>query len=177
MTKMEYKRRFKPWITDNILEKINKKNKAFRKYMNCRNEPIKEQLNREYKVIKNEITTLTRQSKKDYYNRYFTENTNNLQKIWKGIKEIINIKTKNYTSHPTCILDNNTTITDPRKIADTFNNYYTSVADDILQERKYEGNKQHSDYLSNPIAATFAIYECDQLEVEHIISSLNKKKL
>ena len=39
-------------------------------------------------------------------------------------------------------------ITDPSKIADTFNNYYTSVADDILQERKYEGNKQHSDYLN-----------------------------
>ena len=73
--------------------------------MNCKNPLIKEQLNTEFKAIQNEITTLTRQSKKDYYNRYFTANTKNLQKFWKGIKEIINIKTKNH-SHPTCIIEN-----------------------------------------------------------------------
>ena len=66
MTQKEYKRRFKPWITDNILEKIYLKNKIFRKYMKCKDgQPIlKEQLEREFKSIKNEVTLLTRQSKK-----------------------------------------------------------------------------------------------------------------
>ena len=35
VTKNEYKKRFKPWISDNILHKIKKKEKALRKYMNC----------------------------------------------------------------------------------------------------------------------------------------------
>ena len=41
------------------------------------------------------------QSKK-IHDKYFTKNSNNLKKIWKGIKEIINIKSKNYDI-PTCI--------------------------------------------------------------------------
>ena len=74
LAQKEYKRRFKTWITNLILDKIEKKNKAFRKYMNPRaNTEIKEQLKTDYKNIKNEITNLTRQSKKDYYKQYFTE--------------------------------------------------------------------------------------------------------
>ena len=42
------------------------------------------------KLKKNETTHLTRSGKKAYYQKYFAEN--NLQKIWNGIKEIINIK-------------------------------------------------------------------------------------
>ena len=120
--------------------------------MDCKDSLRKEQLNTEFKTLKNELTTLTRQSKKDYYNQYFTVNTKNLQKIWKGIKEIINIKTKNHTS-PTCIIEGDKTITDPKEIANTFNTYYTSVADNILNKRKYEGNKLHTEYLHNPSEA------------------------
>ena len=61
------------------------------------NVEVKEHLKTNYKNIKKEITNITRASKKDYYKQYFTENAENLQKIWKGIKEIINIKSKNYT--------------------------------------------------------------------------------
>ena len=177
MTQKEYKRRYKPWITDNILEKIYLKNKVFRKYMKCKDgQPIlKEQLEREFKSIKNEVTSLTRQSKKSYYNQYFTENKEHLQKVWKGIKEIINIKSKNY-SQPTCIIENNKTITDSKEIANSFNKYYTSIADKILLERKYEGNKSHTDFLTNPLEESFVIYQCDHKEVETIINSLNPKK-
>ena len=175
VTRREYKRRFKPWITDRIFEKIDRKNKAFKKYMKCKDTTVREQLNTEFKVLKNEITSLTRQSKKEYYNQYFTANTKNLQKIWKGIKEIINIKSKNFT-HPTCIIENNKTITNPKEIADSFNKYYTSIADDILNKRKYVGNKLHTDYLLDPLETSIAIYDCDQVEIENIISSLNPRK-
>ena len=112
---------------------------------------------------------------KDYYNQYFTENKDNLQKVWKGIKDIINIKSKNY-SQPTCIIVNNKTITDPKEIANSFNVYYTSIASDILKKRKYEGNKSHTDYLHNPLPETFVIFECDQKEIEDIINTLNPRK-
>ena len=175
LTSKEYKRRFKPWITDRIFDTMNNKNKVFKKYINCK-DPVKtDDYKTEYKRIKNELTNLTRQSKKDYYNQYFSSNSKNLQKIWKGIKEIINIKTKNFNS-PTCIIDNNKTLTNPKEIADSFNKYYTSVAKDILSERKYHGNKHFNDYLKDPLESTFVIYECDHNEIENIISSLNPKK-
>ena len=36
VTKREYKRRFKPWITDQIFQKMNMKNRPLQKYMNCK---------------------------------------------------------------------------------------------------------------------------------------------
>ena len=60
MSKREYKRKFKPWITDTILEKINYKNKLFRKSMKAKDPVRREQWEKEYKALKNEITSLTR---------------------------------------------------------------------------------------------------------------------
>ena len=60
LTKKEYKTRFKPWITDNVLDKIDKKDRMFRKYMRCKDPTIKQTLNTEFKSLKNEITSLTR---------------------------------------------------------------------------------------------------------------------
>ena len=175
VTKNEYKKRFKPWISDNILHKIKKKDKAFRKYMNCKDVVRKSALKAEFNNLKNEVLTLTRQSKERYYNKYFTENTKNLKKIWQGINELINVKNKNFCS-PTCIIENQKTITDPKEISNSFNKYYASVAENILNERKYNGTKLYSDYLKNPAENNFAIYECDPTEVENIINSLNPSK-
>ena len=91
VTQKEYKRKFKPWITNQILTKIDTKNNKLKKYMESKNKETKANLLQEYKTLKNELSTETRQSKKDYYGKYFTENKDNLQKTWKGIKEVINI--------------------------------------------------------------------------------------
>ena len=164
VTQKEYKRKFKPWITDAILEKIDKKNNIFQKYINCKDDVTKQELHRQYTRQKNLVTSLTRQSEKQYYNNYFTTNKDNLQKVWKGIKEIINIKSKSH-SHPNCIIDNDHTITDPTKIANSFNKYYSSIASNILKKRKYNGKEHFTKYLSNPNPSTIAIYDCDQKEV------------
>ena len=96
--------------------------------------------------MKNEITRLTRSNKKEYYDRYFTKHKNNLSKTWQGIKEIINIKSKS-SDYPTCTIVDGVTITDPTEIANNFNRFYTSIADDILEKRKYTGSKSFKDYL------------------------------
>ena len=62
---------------------------------------------------------------------HIMKNINNLKKIWLGIKEIINIKSKNYEV-PTCIQVDNNMIIDPKKICNSFNDYFTNKADDIL---------------------------------------------
>ena len=67
-----------------------------------------------------------------YYKTYFSKNKENLSKIWKGIKEIINIKSKNF-DQPTCILQDEKSTTNPNGISNCFNQYFTSIADDILK--------------------------------------------
>ena len=68
--------------------------------------------------------------------------------MWKGIKEIINIKAKNF-DYPTCLQNGDTNITDPISVSNSFNDYFTSIADNILAQRKYDGRKSHRDFLAN----------------------------
>ena len=128
-----------------------------------------------YNTIKNEITGLIRVSKKDYYGRYFTKHKNNLGKTWQGIKQIINMKSKK-SDYPSCIIHDGITITDPTEIANKFNNFYTSIADDILEKRKYNGNKSYKDFLRDPMNLSMALYECDETEVKNLLLSLHPRK-
>ena len=98
VSRKEYKRKFKPWINDHILNMIKVKNNKFRKFLKCKDPIQKDHLNSEYKSLKNDVTDLARSRKKEYYAKYFVENKNNLQRIWKGIKEVINIKKNCKTS-------------------------------------------------------------------------------
>ena len=172
LTQKEFKQKYKPWISNNILSKISEKNKIFRKYLNCKNEVRKTELFGQFKMLKNEITHLTRTGKKSYYQKYFAENKDNLQKIWKGIKEIINIKSKNF-DYPTCLQVGDVNITDPTAITNSFNDYFTSIADEIMKKRKYNGTKSYRDFMANRLIENFAFEECNENEIKSIISSLN----
>ena len=175
LTQKEFKQRYKPWISKNILTKITEKNKIFRKYLKSKNEVRKTELFDQFKILKNEITHLTRSGKKAYYQKYVAENKGNLQKTWKGIKEIINIKSKNF-DYPTCLQVGDANITEPTAITNSFNDYFTSIADEILQKRKYNGAKSYRDFLANSLIANFVFEDCDENEIKSIISSLNTFK-
>ena len=162
---------YKPWISYEIRNKISELSKIFKTFSKCKNEIRKADLLYKFKVIKNEITHLTRIGKKAYYQKYFSENKNNLQKIWKGIKEIINIKSKSY-DYPTCLQVNDTTITNPIDISNSFNDYFTSIADEILKKRKYNGTKSYRDFLSSRLLENFVFEESTDDEIKSIISSL-----
>ena len=175
LSKKEYKRRYKPWITHTILNKIKPKHKKCNKYVHCKDETRKNSLNEDYKKIKNEVTESIRTSKKQYYNRYFQENKANMQKIWQGINEIINVKSKLH-SVPSTIKSNDTTVSNARGIATCFNNYFTNIADDIIKDRKYSGKISYKKYLNNPFENSFALYDFDSKKISLMISTLNPRK-
>ena len=74
-----------------------------------------------------------KKSKEAYYNRYFIANCNNIKKTWKGIKSLICLKT--VASRATTVLssDNGNTITNPYSTANTFKNYFPSIADTTIK--------------------------------------------
>ena len=109
---------------------------------------------------------MTRTGKKNYYQRYFTEHKDNIKKVWKGIKEIVDIKSKNY-DYPTCLQGKTSTVTDPVAIANSFNDYFTSVADKILNNRKYTGNKLFSYFLRNEWTQTLRLNLAQKKKLQH----------
>ena len=65
-----------------------------RKSARTKNVVKKEELHELYKTYKNYLKKITRQSKANYYCEFFEENKKKLNKVWQGIKEIININKK-----------------------------------------------------------------------------------
>ena len=72
-------------------------------------------------------------------------------------------------------LDNGDTITNPYDIANTFNNYFVSIAETTKKSIKYS-HKHFSDYFSNEISSTIVLEPTDKEEIANIISSLNSNK-
>ena len=70
-----------------------------------------------------------KKSKQVYYENYFERNGNNIKDTWKGIKSIISLKTVESNVPTVLSLDNVDTITNPYDIANSFNNYFASVAE------------------------------------------------
>ena len=116
-----------------------------------------------------------KKSKQAYYDKYFERNWNNIKNTWKGIKSLISLKTK-ASSVPTILsVENGDTVTNPYDIANTFNNYFASIAETTKKSIKYT-HKHFSDYLSNESDSTIFLQPTDKEEIANIISSLNSSK-
>ena len=72
-------------------------------------------------------------------------------------------------------LDNGDTITNPYDIANTFNNYFASIAETTKKGIKYT-HKHFSDYLSNESDSTIFLQPSDKEEIANIMSSLNSSE-
>ena len=175
LNKKEFKQRYKPWISLGIRKSIERKNKLFNKYIKTKDSYIKSTLYSEYKLLRNQINNIISDSRKQYYINYFQGNSSNLRKVWQGIKEIINIKSKNHAV-PSCIVQDNQTLSDPKVIANKFNQYFSTIADSILDERKYEGKKSFKDFLSNPMPNSFVFIPAEEDEIQSIICQIKKSK-
>ena len=174
VSKKEIKLQAKPWITPGIIKSITRRDKLLKLYIKTNEQNRKEEFHRQYKTLRNQIVSLIRNSKKLHFQNYFTENSHDIRKTWTGIKNIINIhnKTKN---QPTSILSNNKLETDPTKIAEGFNSYFSSIAEK-LQEKIPPGNNHFTKYLNTPNDHNFLFRSADVKEIILIIDSLINSK-
>ena len=175
LTKNEIKQQRKPWITNEIKTSIKIRERLYKKFVKAKNNDIKNTYYRQYKELRNRIVNLCKQSKKTFYQNYFLENTNNIKKTWKGIKSIININNKNI-SQLTSLMDNNILITEPKKVANIFNDYFSSIAKK-LQNNIYDNGQDFKMYLENRNEYNFFINPTDKVEIINIINnSINLNK-
>ena len=77
-----------------------------------------------------------KKSRQACYNKYFESKWNSIKNTWKGIKSLIYVRT--VTSNASTVLsrDNDSTITNPYDIANTFNNYFAFTAKTTKNSRK-----------------------------------------
>ena len=80
--------------------------------------------------MRNKIVALLRLSKNNHLRDFFTKNSNDIKNTWKGIKSIISIRENSYTIPSSMIMDNKNE-SDPGKIAEGFNSYFSSIAEKL----------------------------------------------
>ena len=123
----KYKMKFKskPWITLGLQKSMSAKNKLLKNFINKKDPILKEESHTSYKKYRNLLSTLMKKSNQAYYDKYFERNWNNIKNTWKG------------PTVPTVLsLDNGDTATNPYDIANTFNNYFASIADTTKTKHK-----------------------------------------
>ena len=79
------KLRCRPWLTGRLLKSIRIKNKM---YYNLRKKPDTSQ-NHKYKIYRNLLNSLIKQTNVDYYHNVLNDNKNNSKKIWNIVNELI----------------------------------------------------------------------------------------
>ena len=77
------------------------------------------------KRTRNRVVKLITNAKSNYFREKIVENKDNTRNLWKLLKQSAPIKP--IPKAPTAILVNGEHVTDPAKIADAFNEYFTSI--------------------------------------------------
>ena len=78
-----------------------------------------------YNSFKNNFTTILRHAINNYFQRKFTECSNNSRDTWKTLNSLIRYEN---TSKDVILNHDGSIVSDPSAIAEVFNNYFSNVA-------------------------------------------------
>ena len=134
----KYKLRFKTksWITMALQKSVSFKNKLLNDYINKKDLLQKSELHIKYKSYRNMLSTLMKKSKQNYFTKFFENNLNNLKNTWKGIKSIISMKSS-FSNSPTLLTFQNENIDNPERIANIFNDYFSTICEKTQAKIKH----------------------------------------
>ena len=136
LSKRKAKQFSKPWISKGLRKSIKIKNRLF-----YSGDILK------YKLYRNRIVSLSRLSKRLYYEAYFTANLKNMKKTWEGINELLN-RQRNRKQVSTLQRPNNSGVTEnPAEITNIFNHYFASIGPRLARNIS-SPRKNFQDYLA-----------------------------
>ena len=175
LSRKEYKLKSKPWITKEIQFLMWERDKIFHQYCKEKDDQKRQILYNKFKNKRNNLTSIKRNSKKEYYKNYFSLNSKKSAAIWKGIRSLVKIKP---TSQRDILIldDDGSLITDPNLIVNHFNKYFVNVGPTI--DNKIPLSKHnYTDYLQNfTINNSFFLKPVIPEDIQDIISSFDINK-
>ena len=124
------KHKIKPWLTRGILNSINSKDKLYKTLVPTpKDSPIYSDLLSNFKVYKNIIRRSIMHAKRDYYKNVFRMYSSNLKKNRQTINDSLNRRNRRRDFPQEFQLANGTLISEPKHIANAFNDFFINVGD------------------------------------------------
>ena len=117
-----------PWITSEIKNLINKRDKLKRKAIISKSEI--DWIN--YKTSRNQINIELRNAKQNYYYTKIAGQKCNPKKAWKSINNLLGKETKQTVVNELNMGES--TLNDPQDIAEVFNEYFSNIGPDLASK-------------------------------------------
>ena len=157
------KRLSKPWLTNEIFELIKMKSAYFKK---LKRGDISLQF---YKRFKNDLTVSTRNAKRNYFVNTFNGFRRDIRSTLKLLNKLI-VDGKSRRSID-CILDDDRELTEPLDIAETFNDYFSSVAA-VLDSEIPGPTGDPIDNINSKVAQSIFFFPVGTEEISKIVNNL-----
>ena len=142
-------------------------------FARLKHNPHNDVLRLAYKQLRKTITKEIKESKKDYYSKYFEDCKQNMKKTWKGINNLLQSKSStNYINH---LNINNENISDPKKIANTMNNFFVNVGPTTEQSIPHTPVSPKS-FLKSRVESNFTLKSTTIQEVMMLLLQLDDTK-
>ena len=141
---------------------LNRKHELFRRYKNGT------VTFDHYNSFKNNFTTTLRLGKNSYFQRKFTECSNNSRDTCKTLNCLIPCRK---TSKDVTLNHNGSSISDPSVIAELFNNYFSTIASNL--DRDIPHSNTSPLFLGAPVGNSFF---CPPSGSEEIINLIRRQK-
>ena len=118
-SRREMKLNDKPWINNRILKMMRIRDRILQKLKKHQN-PDNLKL---YKEFRNRVSNEFKDSKARYFHNYFSINSQNMKKMWSGIKAIISHKSSTSSSINKVNGKDGNVTSDPSKMSNIFNDF------------------------------------------------------
>ena len=115
----KYKLKFKPkpWITTALEKSISIKNEILKNYVK----------RKDIYLYRNRISTLMKRSEQNYYTKHFENNLYKIKNTWSSIKSATSMRSS-WSITPTLLTFQNETIDNSKRIANIFNQYFSTIS-------------------------------------------------
>ena len=170
-SRKELKLKEKPWINNRILKMMRVRDKIL---LTVKKQKTPDDL-KLYKKFRNRVSNELKESKAKYFHNYFSVNSQNMKKIWSGIKTIISHKSSTSSSISKIKGKDGNLTSDPSKMSNIFNDFYVNVADGITKSIPLIP-KSPLEYLSNRTGNSLFLTPAPLLEVNDLINILDPSK-
>lgn len=141
----------KPWITSELLAKINIKNRMYKKFIQTRNP---EHLQR-FKEYRNQLTKEIKKARCNYYHESFQPHKKRIDIIWKKINSVL---------RPCDVRDQiETLVCDGEvlaglELANKFNDYFVNLAEKVCDDKACESVKKNCNSIFLEPVTEYEVY-------------------
>ena len=143
-SRTEMKLKDKPWTNSRIQKMMRIRDRVLQKLKKHATDDNRKL----YKKIRNRVSNEMKRSKENYFQNFFSANTQNMKNLWSGIKTIISHKSSTSSSINKLKDKEGNVTSEPGRVSNIFNDFFVNVADDISKTIPLTP-KSPLDYLSS----------------------------